>query len=272
MKVLIIGAGNMGMTYGQGMVNSNVVRPANVYVLDKSEEKRAVVGKISTQPMFTEPGEYVGEVDLIILSVKPQDFSRLSESIKPFLNPSQLVLSIMAGVSMKDIEFHLGIPKIIRAMPNLPAQVGRGMTVFTTSAEVSTKEILDAQNLLNTTGKTLYTEKEDMVDAATAISGSGPAFVFYYMQSMIEGAERMGFTPAEALLLVEQTFAGSLQLFQHHNLNCKDWISRVSSRGGTTEAAMKSFDMDHVNALIDKGLEEARKRAVELSKEVGETK
>lgn len=259
----------MGMTYGQGIVNANVVRPSHVWVMDKSEEKRAVVSRISTNPMFTEPGAFVGEVDLIILSVKPQDFSLLAEGIKAYLKPTQLVLSIMAGVGMKDIIRYLGVPKIIRAMPNLPAQVGRGMTVFTTSAEVSTKEILDAQNLLNTTGKTLYTEEESMVDAATAISGSGPAFVFYYMQAMIEGAERMGFSEAEALLLVEQTFAGSLQLFQHHNLTCKDWISRVSSRGGTTEAAMKSFGVHHVNTLIEQGLEEARKRAIELSKEVG---
>ena len=150
-------------------------------------------------------------------------------------------------------------------MPNLPAQVAQGMTVFSSSSEVTRIESYTVQNLLNTTGKAIYAEEESMIDAATAISGSGPAYVFYFMNAMILTAKSMGFSDSEAQLLVRQTFMGGLTLLNRDHIDCDEWIRRVSSRGGTTEAALKVFDAQNVQALIEKGLQAARQRAVELS-------
>lgn len=151
-------------------------------------------------------------------------------------------------------------------MPNLPAQIGMGMTAFTSSDEVTRIELVTVQNLLNTTGKAIYLDSEELIDAATAISGSGPAYVYYYMNAMIEAAKKLGFSESQAELLVGQTFMGSVHLENRNNLSCKDWIAKVSSKGGTTEAAIKKFDNQEVHDHIIKGLEAAHNRAIELGK------
>jgi len=156
--------------------------------------------------------------------------------------------------------------RIIRAMPNLPAQVGMGMTGFTADASVSRKELFSVQNLLNTTGKSLYFDDESLLDGVTAISGSGPAYVYYFMQSMIDSAIQMGFSPTEAETLVEQTFLGAVHLISKNNFTCREWIGKVASKGGTTEAAIHSFESAHVADQIQNGLQEALKRATELGR------
>lgn len=255
----------MGLTFGQSFIDANVVSRDMLYFLERNEDRAAYLEEITNNPLHTQPSVFVKNMDLIVLAVKPQDFPALAPVLKPFLLPSQLVLSIMAGVPMERIQSALGVGRVIRAMPNLPAQVSQGMTVFTTTAEVEPQEILLVQNLLNTTGKTLYTPNEAMLDAATAVSGSGPAFVFFFMQAMMDAAKEMGFSNSEAQLLVEQTFRGSVNLlFQNHH-SCEEWIRRVSSRGGTTEAAMGKFKSLGVSKHIQSGLKAALERAIALS-------
>jgi pyrroline-5-carboxylate reductase len=265
MKVMIIGAGNMGLTFGQSFINASVIHREDLYFMDRGPAKAEAIRGLSIHPLSSEPSVIVAEMDLVILSVKPQDFPDLAEPLRPYLRQDQLVVSIMAGLSIAKIQAWLQVPKVLRAMPNLPAQVGQGMTVFTTSEAVTRIESYTVQNLLNTTGKTIFTEEEPLIDSATAISGSGPAYVFYYMSSMMEAARNMGFSEAEAQLLVRQTFLGALQLLQRDQLTCEDWIQRVASKGGTTEAALRSFDADHLRAHIQAGLEAARQRAMALS-------
>lgn len=265
MNVLIIGAGNMGITYGQSFIDANVVSRDHLFFLEKHQGKAPELEAITNNPLHSHPSHFVQRMDLIVLAVKPQDFRVLASALKPFLQPTHLILSIMAGVPIETIQQALGCERVVRAMPNLPAQVGQGMTVFATSEAVDRAQIFQVQNLLNTTGKTLYTPREELLNAATAISGSGPAFVFYYMKAMMETAKQMGFTESESKLLVEQTFRGSVDLlFQHHH-SCSEWIRRVSSRGGTTEAAISTFDHIHLDQAIAKGLQAALNRAIELS-------
>jgi pyrroline-5-carboxylate reductase len=168
---------------------------------------------------------------------------------------------------MATISNALGTAKIIRAMPNLPAQIGTGMTVFTSSEEVTRIELVMVQNLLNSTGKAIYVENEDAIDAATAISGSGPAYVFYFMQSLIESAKDMGFSQAQAELLTYQTFKGAVDLFNKYDFTCEEWIAKVSSRGGTTEAAFNKFNENHLKKDFQSGVNMALTRAKELSHE-----
>ncbi|MES2621900.1 MAG: pyrroline-5-carboxylate reductase dimerization domain-containing protein [Bacteroidota bacterium] len=156
--------------------------------------------------------------------------------------------------------------KIVRCMPNLPAQIGMSMTVFTSSPEIDKKELFIVQNLINTTGKSVYVEDENMIDAATAISGSGPAYVYYFMEAMIQAGVKMGFTLAQAELLVNQTFMGAVHLHNQSELTCGEWIDRVASKGGTTEAALKVFKENIVGEKIDTALGAALNRAKELGK------
>lgn len=266
MKILIIGGGNMGLTYAKSLINAHIVEKRNLIVLEKSNDKTDFIKSEGFETVFGEPGDYIKDVDLIILAVKPQDCEILFGRIKNYLDPQQLILSIMAGIPIAKISEHLGIQKIIRAMPNLPAQVRSGMTVYTSSESVTRIELVMVQNILNSTGKTLYVNSEDLIDASTAVSGSGPAYVYYFIQSLIDGALELGFNQSEAELLAYTTFKGTLDLYNKNNFTCKEWISKVASRGGTTEAALNTFEKNAIKEGVTEAYIAAYKRATELSK------
>jgi pyrroline-5-carboxylate reductase len=264
MNILIIGGGNMGKTYARAFLRAHITSPEKLMILERDEDRAAELAIDRLAAVHFKPEDCVTQADLVILAVKPQDSSVLFHSIKSYVDPQQLFLSIMAGVKIKTIANALGVPKIIRAMPNLPAQIGQGMTAFTSSEEVTRIELITVQNLLNTTGKTLYVAREELIDASTAISGSGPAYVWFYMKALMEAARKLGFSEPEAELLVAQTFLGATELYQATNFSCEEWIRRVSSAGGTTEAAMANYQATTVRDDIISGAEAALKRAREL--------
>lgn len=266
MKILIIGGGNMGLTYAQSFLRSHITVPEDMMILEKSPEKAKILATKNIGTVYGKPEDCIAKADLIILAVKPQDAPLLFEVIKPYVDDQQVFLSIMAGVTLASIAEGLGVHKVIRAMPNLPAQIGRGMTVLTSSDEVTRIELVMVQNLVNTTGKTLYVEKESAIDAATAISGSGPAYVFYFMKALIEAAEGMGFSASESELLVSQTFKGAVDLHNKASFSCEEWIQKVASKGGTTEAALASFLKNEVQEDIRAGANAALQRAIDLGK------
>jgi pyrroline-5-carboxylate reductase len=152
-------------------------------------------------------------------------------------------------------------------MPNLPAQVGKGVTSFTEAEEVSRVELLMVRNLLDTTGASIHVQTENFIDASTGISGSGPAYVFYFMNSMLEAALKMGFSKNDSKVLVSQTFEGAVKLFNESDLSPSTWMERVASKGGTTRAALDSMDDNNVEELIKDAAYAAFDRAVELGKE-----
>lgn len=264
MKILLIGAGNMGQTFAQSFLRSHITSRDNLFILAKNGEQAARLTEMNLGRVFTDPSECLPLADLIIIGVKPQDSTTLFERIRPFVDGQQLFLSIMAGVRIERIAAATGAAKIVRAMPNLPAQIGLGMTVLTSSEAVTRIELAMVQNLLSTTGKTLYVEKEAAIDASTAISGSGPAYVFFFMDALMQAAREMGFSTSEAELLVAQTFTGAVDLFNKNNLSCTEWISKVASKGGTTEAALGSFYRAGVYAELVAGAQAAQHRAAEL--------
>lgn len=267
MKILIIGGGSMGMTYAKSFLSSHIVNKEGMMILEKSEEKAMQLRKENIGVVYSEPGDFIQNADLIILAVKPQDIDKLFEVVKEFIDNQQVILSIMAGVKMKTICEKLDITKVIRAMPNLASQIGKSMTVFTSTNEVTRIELVMVQNLINTTGKSIYTSNEKMIDAATAISGSGPAYVLYFMNSLTKAAIEMGFSSSEAELLVVQTFRGTTELFNRSNNSAEEWIDKVASKGGTTEAALNEFSSSNLDIAIKNGAKAALKRAIELGKE-----
>ena len=261
MKILILGGGNMGLTYAQSFLRSRIVTADNLMVLCRTYEKANHLSQIHEGRFFSDPRLCVTEADLLILAVKPQDSARLFEEIRELVQPGQVYLSIMAGVRIATIAQALAADKIIRAMPNLPAQIGAGVTTFTSTDQVTRIELVMVQNLLSTTGKTIYVEQETMIDASTAISGSGPAYVYYFMNAMMEAAQKMGFSASEAELLVSQTFTGAVDLYNKTNLSCENWIAKVASKGGTTEAAMQVWQEMTLHEQIIAGANAALERA-----------
>jgi pyrroline-5-carboxylate reductase len=263
-NILIIGGGNMGTTYARSFLRAHITTPEQMMILERSEEKAKALRQQDLGTIFTDHKNCMPQADLIVLAVKPQDAPALFDTLRPHIDPQQVFLSIMAGLTIEGIQQGLGVKKVIRAMPNLPAQIGMGMTAYTSSEEVTRIELVMVQNLLNTTGKSIYVEKEHLLDAATAISGSGPAYVWYFMQSLIRSAEAMGFSQSEAELLVSQTFRGAIELHNKQDLSCTEWIERVCSRGGTTEAALAVYRDKEVELDIQAGAEAALHRAEEL--------
>lgn len=266
MKILIIGGGNMGLTYAQSFLRSHICSTENMMILEKSVEKAKVLAQKNIGTVYGEPEDCLDGADLIILAVKPQDAPALFAKLEPLVSKQQVFLSIMAGVTIDTIANGLGASKIVRAMPNLPSQIGQGMTVFTSSNEVTRIELVMVQNLLNTTGKTIYVDNEAAIDNATAVSGSGPAYVWYFMESMMDAAQELGFSYSESELLVSQTIQGAMELYAATNLSTQEWIKRVASRGGTTEAALAAYHNNDLKKDIIEGVHAAKNRAVELGK------
>lgn len=267
MRISIIGGGNMGQTFAKAFANSRIVHPKDIFIIEKNIGDR--LNNLQSQGIASVGNDYevLKRSDLCVLAVKPQDSLVVLENIKALNLPKEfLILSVMAGVNIDFIMVNTGLPKIIRSMPNLASQVGKGMTGYFCSEDVTRKEEVDVRNLLESTGKTLQVDNEEMLNAITAISDSGPAYLFYMMQTWMNAAEKMGFTNSEANLLVQQTIEGALSLYRQNTLSCDDWVKMVSSRGGTTEAAIKHMDSCNINKNFEEACLKALRRAEELSK------
>ncbi len=264
MKVMIMGFGNMGKTYANSFISSRFIKPDDIHVLVRDVSKIHSENGIPLQNISSIPTAKISDFDIMILAVKPQDFKQLAISIKPFIKENQLVLSVMAGVTIATIQGELNCLKVVRSMPNIPTQIGMGMTVFSASTNVDRKELFIIQNLINTTGKSVYVEDEKLLNAATAISGSGPAYVFYFMNAMIKAAVELGFNDSEAELLVNQTFMGSVAIQNSYSLSNEEWIAKVASKGGTTESALKVFNENILDKIIVDAVKSANNRAIEL--------
>lgn len=266
MKVLVIGAGNMGLTYAEGMASSPLLNKHKLRIFDTDPKK---IETLKQQPQFDvydSLDDCLPKADVVFIAVKPYHSEDLFEKMKPMLNDEQIYVSLMAGVTIKTIQKQLGKSKVVRTMPNLPAQVGKGVTSYTASKNVSKIELLMVRNLLDTTGTSIHVETEQFIDASTGISGSGPAYVFYFMQSMLEAALKMGFSDYDSKVLVSNTFEGAIELFNQNDISPQSWITRVASKGGTTQAAIDSMEDNNVKQLIQDAAYAAFDRAVELGK------
>lgn len=267
MKVLVIGAGNMGLTYAEGMASSTYLNRRKLMIFDVSADKIISLKEMGIFDVHENLEDALPKADVVFLAVKPYHSEELFEKMKPMMNEEQIAVSLMAGVTIETIQQGLGIKKVVRTMPNLPAQVGKGVTSYTESEEVSRVELLMIRNLLDTTGESIHVKNQNFIDASTGISGSGPAYVFYFMNSMLEAATKMGFSDNDSRVLVSQTFEGAVELFNRNDLSPTLWMDRVASKGGTTRAALDSMDDNNVKELIKEAAYAAFNRAVELGEE-----
>ena len=266
MKITIIGCGNMGLIYARAFLKYNIVTKENLLLVEKSEVRKQELIKLNVGKVTVPNDVKIAESDIIFIAVKPQDFDVLSVELKPILRSAKCIISIMAGMKIERIETALNNSNIIRAMPNSPAELGMGMTAFATNGLIAYEQLRKAENVLGTTGRSLYRENEDALDAVKELSGSGPAYFFYIVKHMIEAGKQMGFDEATASLFVKQTMLGAFHLINNGNKSLDDLIKSVASKGGTTEAALSVFNEAKVGENIQKGILKARDRSEELSK------
>lgn len=265
MKITLIGCGTMGMIYARAFLKYSILKPEELLLVEKSEERVAEMMKLGFKTVVTPDDSRIPESDLILLAVKPQDFKALSTHLKGRLSEHNVVLSILAGTSIAFIQSCLGHKAVVRAMPNSPASIGMGVTGIFSSPEVTTTLMRKAENVLSTTGRTVYLDNESQLDSVTALSGSGPAYFFYIVKQMIEAGKSMGLEEGVAAMLVKQTMLGSYHLINQADENLDELIKAVASRGGTTEAALNSFEQNNLSRVICEGIIAAEIRAVELS-------
>ena len=252
-KIAIIGGGNMGEAIIKGLK-----RPVMVCESDPLKAK-ALVKKYKVSIVDV---TQASNADIIILAVKPQDMSNALALLK---TDGQLFISIAAGLTTAYFEKHLGgKARVIRSMPNMPALIGQGITGISAGKYAMPQDLKEAQRILNSIGQTIIV-KESMLDAVTAVSGSGPAYVFLFVEQWMAAAEQLGFNEKDAKELVYKTLLGSAHLLEQSEFDAGTLRAKVTSKGGTTQAALEVFAKGKFDQLVRKALFAAKDRAKALA-------
>ncbi len=265
MNVVIIGGGNMGRAMAHSLVHTQTVSHSDVLVVETVAAKRQqLVDEIDCR-VLEKIGTEISQFTGVVLAVKPQVSPSVMQEMVPHLVADQLVISIMAGISTEQMTQQLNHEAIVRVMPNTPSQIGEGMSVYFATPAVNQEQLDFTQKILKPSGQVLAVNSEDAIDAATAISGSGPAYIFYIAEQMIAGAQKLGFSQEEATLLVQQTIKGAVLLWEKQEITVAELRRQVTSPGGTTEAALQTFTTSKVDLNFQQGLQSAYQRAKELA-------
>lgn len=267
MNICFIGGGNMASALIGGLLKAG--RPADsVIVIEPFEaqrEKLASAFGISAQAAASDA---LAAASLVVWAVKPQLFAEAATPCAPFIGGA-LQLSVMAGIRSAAIVAASGSERVVRAMPNTPALIGRGIAGLYARDAVSAAERAEIEQLLAPTGATLWVAREQDLDAVTALSGSGPAYVFYVLEAMVQAGVEMGLTAAQSRTLALATFDGAAALAQASPLPPSELRAQVTSKGGTTHAAITSLEEHGVRAAFVRALHAAGRRAAELGDEFG---
>ncbi|HZV99696.1 MAG TPA: pyrroline-5-carboxylate reductase [Methylophilaceae bacterium] len=267
MKISFIGGGNMARALIGGLRN-NSFNMADITVLETDADKRVQL-QADFGIQVTEQLPNASSADVIVLAVKPQQLRDLSIFLGSLLQ-RQLVISIAAGIRSQDIARWLGgYQSIVRVMPNTPAQVLAGVSALYALPAVSAVQREQAQTILNAVGSTLWLDDESKMDAVTAISGSGPAYVFYFIEAMQQAALELGLPEEQARLLSLQTFAGASALASASSEAPAVLRAQVTSKGGTTERALLTLEAAEVKSAIIKAAQAAAARSQELGDLLG---
>ncbi len=264
-RVVFLGAGNMAEALVRGLLDGRVCPASHVTVTDVRPERLAYFQ--STFGVAGAAGNIgaAAAADVLFLAVKPQQVRDVLTEIAPHVRPGALLISIAAGVRTATLESLLGeTTRVVRAMPNTPALVGAGVTAFCPGRWAQETDLQRAEQLLRAVGVVVRVKESDM-DAVTAVSGSGPAYVFAFMEALLDGAQQLGLDPALARRLVYGTLAGSIKLAESSDVSPGVLRERVTSKGGTTAAALEVVRTRAVAQAWVDALAAAKRRSVELS-------
>lgn len=262
-----IGGGNMASAIIGGLVKQGT--PAHqILVVEPFEEARQRLHHQFGVPVLAAADTRLNDAGLVVWAVKPQTFKEAALEVRGFC-PNALHLSVAAGIRSDSIAAWLGTERVVRAMPNTPALVGLGQTGLFARLAVTDTDKAWVTKVVSTTGALLWVNEEALLDAVTAISGSGPAYVFFFIEAMVEAGVKMGLSAEQATQLAIGTFEGASQLAKTAHEPPSVLRERVTSKGGTTYAALTSMQNAHVGELFQMALQAAQRRAHELGDEFG---
>ena len=265
-----IGGGNMASAILGGLIRQGFA-PAQVTVIEPFAETAAKLTAdwgVEVATAAASASTALSKADLVIWAVKPQVFKEAALPVAAFTQKA-LHLSVAAGIRSDSIARWLQTERVVRSMPNTPALVGQGITGLFARAGVSAPDQHLIEQVLKSTGEFLWVQQEADLDTVTALSGSGPAYVFYFLEAMTEAGVKMGLPEAQAYHLAKATFGGATHLARQSVESPEVLRQRVTSKGGTTYAALTSMADDHVKEAFIKGILAAQKRASELGDEFG---
>jgi pyrroline-5-carboxylate reductase len=266
MKIAFIGGGNMGEAILKALLENKMCLPADIAVSDISPPRREYLEKRYGVFLTADSKEGVRGRNMVILAVKPQNITEVLTGLKGVLKLEQLVLSIAAGITIDAVRNGLGHRRVVRAMPNTPAQIGLGITGWTSTPEVTAEQKAWVRLLLSTIGKEIYFDDEKYLDMVTAVSGSGPAYIYLFAESLINAAADLGFSRQDAEALVLQTVLGAAHLMIRSDKAPAELRRDVTSKGGTTESAIRVFEESDLAGIVRKAVRAAYERAKELGK------
>jgi len=268
LKIGFIGGGNMATALIGGLAGK-LTASGNIHVIDLNVEALARLRQQFGVTVAHEIDAAIADADVVVLAVKPQQMKEVSAALLPHIG-AQLVLSIAAGIRAADLSRWLGgHDAIVRCMPNTPALIGQGITGMVATAGTSEHQKQAAEAIMRSVGATVWLDHEGLIDPVTAVSGSGPAYVFYFIEAMQQAAQEMGLTAEQGTQLAIATFTGAAQLAAQSSDPVSVLRERVTSKGGTTYAALTSMEQSGVKQAIVKALHAAATRGKELGDEFG---
>ncbi len=267
-RLVIVGFGNVGQALVRGAIASGIAAPSEIAAIDPEASRLSEARELGLRVVDTHA---VATAEMVVLAIKPQNFAMLASQIGTVHADGPLVISVMAGVRSASISAALGASaRVVRAMPNMPAAVRRGITAIASDAQVTESDILRAEQLFASVGSTVRVP-ESLFDAVTAVSGSGPAFLFRFLEAWTYAAEEIGLAPETARTLARETLIGAAALLDETKDEPESLRAKVTSKGGTTAAGMLRFDdtasrAGGVDGLMVEALKAARDRGAELGK------
>ena len=270
MKITFIGGGNMASALIAGLAGE-LTAGANIHVVDPNPDQLGRLADSFGVSTALQVGDVVSQSNVIVLAVKPQQMREVAAALLPMLASARpLLLSIAAGIRGVDLARWLGgYGAIVRTMPNTPALIGQGITGMVAMAGVSAEQKAVADDIMKAVGATVWLDDESLIDPVTAVSGSGPAYVFYFIEAMQQAAQELGLSPEQGKELALATFVGAAQLAARSPEEVSVLRERVTSKGGTTYAALTSMEQSGVKQAIVDAVKAASQRGRELGEQLG---
>ena len=266
-RIAIIGGGNMASAIIGGLIKKGLP-VARIEVIDTNPEARQRLKDNYGLVAHAEPGTFLNDFPIVIWAVKPQTFKDAALPAAPHVK-NALHLSVAAGIPTDSIQRWLGVERIVRGMPNTPALIGKGVTGLYARDGVTEQDRKHIEHIASVMGEFVWVEREDLLNAVTALSGSGPAYVFYFLEAMRSAGVEMGLTAEQAYQLAVETFRGAGELAKFSDEPPEVLRQRVTSKGGTTHAAITSMEASNMKALFGQALHAAERRSEELGAEFG---
>ena len=265
-NIAVIGSGNMAGAMIGALLRKNELSPDQITASDPYPEQQKMIADKYGVSVTSDNLKAVKNADIVILSVKPQVLPGVTADLKGKIPASSLVFSIVAGMPISTIQKGLSHKAVIRTMPNTPAQISAGMTVWTASNEVSETQREEARVILGAMGKELYVEHEDFLNMATAVSGTGPTYVFLLAEALVDAAVHLGFSRREARFIVLETLKGSVEFALQSDKHLAELRNMVTSPGGTSAEAIYQLEKGGMRTILSKAVWAAYQKSQLLGK------